>query len=289
MECAETLGPPSAKRAKTTTAPSQQQLAATEQILRVAQHVLDGLPTATTTTQAPTLYTVHGLIGQGAYGLVFSGTATATTTTTTTPNTTKCAIKWVDGVRRSTLIREAAAMRRVRGRDKFVQLQAVLPVNQHSMFFVMELCEEGDLHMHMGRQVGGRLAPAQVEAFALDMLWGLMFLHEVCHLMHRDLKPANLLLAEGGRRLKISDLGTACCCRHKHTSRAAYIYCTHAFCAPEVLLGSRRYGAKVDLWSAGVVISQMVHGGGAAFGQCLWNSQVCVCFRCLWWWYDMIL
>ena len=70
-------------------------------------------------------------------------------------------------------------------------------------------------------------------------------------------------------RLKVCDLGIA---RDMHAnSRSAAIYqeddalftdyvVTRPYRAPELLMGSRDYGASVDMWSAGCILAELIKG-----------------------------
>ena len=88
-------------------------------------------------------------------------------------------------------------------------------------------------------------------------------------LLHRDMKPANVLIADSGCLL-IADLGQARIAYQqdwtkKENVRVAsgdaplfsHAVATRWYRAPELLLGSRRYLAGVDIWSCACVLSQL--------------------------------
>ena len=86
--------------------------------------------------------------------------------------------------------------------------------------------------------------------------------------LHRDLKPANLLLTAEGA-LKVGDLGLARPHDAPAGGRAAAYTCTVAtrwYRAPELLLGSRRYGPAADMWAVGCIFAEMLgaHASRAA-------------------------
>ena len=88
--------------------------------------------------------------------------------------------------------------------------------------------------------------------------------------IHRDLKPANILVGDHQsrigpsfldqkRQLYIADFGL---CRQRPatlqpmTKQIATLW----YRAPEVMLGNTKYTEKVDIWSAGVIIHEMLTG-----------------------------
>ena len=74
-------------------------------------------------------------------------------------------------------------------------------------YLVYELVPGGDLASHLERrqqELGGRVEPAEVRGWVLQIVEGLAFAHSQ-GLIHRDLKPANVLIAKGS--LKLADFG----------------------------------------------------------------------------------
>jgi serine/threonine protein kinase len=72
-------------------------------------------------------------------------------------------------------------------------------------YLVLEYLSGGDLAAHCRKQ------PLSLGAtlFCLEQVCaGLAYAHE-CNVIHRDIKPQNLLLAEGGKTVKIADFGVA--------------------------------------------------------------------------------
>ena len=88
---------------------------------------------------------------------------------------------------------------------------------------------------------------------AIGILNGLEFLHSQ-GIIHRDLKPANILLQ--GRIPRLADFGISRAMTQ--TSETQNIAGTPQYMAPEALDGKRN--VKTDIWSAGVVLYQMLSG-----------------------------
>lgn len=81
-------------------------------------------------------------------------------------------------------------------------------------------------------------------------------------LLHRDIKPSNLLL-NSDCHIKLCDFGL--CRSVAETSATAtpvltdYV-ATRWYRAPEILLGSTKYGKGVDMWSLGCILGEMLTG-----------------------------
>jgi len=74
---------------------------------------------------------------------------------------------------------------------------------------------------------------------------------------HRDLTPNNVLLSAKGE-LKMADFGSAKILSDDHVSMS-YI-CSRYYRAPELLMGSTNYSTKIDIWSAGCILAEMLMG-----------------------------
>ncbi|KAJ1634348.1 kinase-like domain-containing protein [Pavlovales sp. CCMP2436] len=120
------------------------------------------------------------------------------------------------------------------------------------------------------------LRAADVKAYMRMLASGLAFLH-ANRVVHRDLKPGNILVAPDGS-LKLADFGTA---RALETAQGGAEMTpdivTRWYQAPELLLGARRYGYAVDVWSLGCVFAEL-HLRRAAFpGASTADQLVRVC------------
>jgi len=85
---------------------------------------------------------------------------------------------------------------------------------------------------------------------------GLSYIHgkRICH---RDLTPNNVLISHKGE-VKIADFGSAKQLDLDHVSMS-YI-CSRYYRAPELLLGAANYTTKIDVWSAGCILAEMLMG-----------------------------
>ncbi|KAM3314976.1 hypothetical protein ACQJBY_033627 [Aegilops geniculata] len=102
------------------------------------------------------------------------------------------------------------------------------------------------------------LPEATVKAYMWQLLTGANKMHGKDRIVHRDIKPQNILVGEGGKILKLCDLGLAMSLK---TARKPYEFAgTMPYMAPEMLLGKPDYDAGVDVWSLGCVMAEMLTG-----------------------------
>lgn len=122
---------------------------------------------------------------------------------------------------------------------------------------VMELVTGGELYHEILRHK--RLTEDSARHYYRQLIEGLHHCHS--HgVYHRDLKPENLLLDQNGC-LKISDFGLSTL-QLKHEDRCHTQCGTPNYVAPEVISRAiQGYdGAKVDVWSSGIVLYVLVAG-----------------------------
>jgi serine/threonine-protein kinase BUR1 len=99
------------------------------------------------------------------------------------------------------------------------------------------------------------LTPPQIKSYMQQMLLGLEHLH-YHHILHRDIKSSNILIDNRGK-VKIADFGLA---RPFVDQPQDYtnMVVTRWYRAPELLMGSTRYTAAIDIWAIGCVFGEML-------------------------------
>jgi serine/threonine protein kinase len=88
----------------------------------------------------------------------------------------------------------------------------------------------------------------------LQLLKGLVHIHSL-GLIHRDLKPDNILINERAE-IAICDFGLTRTCDTEECMTDYTV--TRWWRPPEILLGGSKYSTAVDMWSLGIILSQLL-------------------------------
>ena len=126
---------------------------------------------------------------------------------------------------------------------------------------VMELIEGGDLFDFILNHPLGHLPDDIAIDLMIQIFEVLDYLHSVKNIVHRDLKPENFLVQideDNKPILKLIDFGFAAYIPHEN-DKLNKIVGTRAYSAPEVF-EKTGYREKVDEWSAGVIMFNMLTG-----------------------------
>ena len=113
--------------------------------------------------------------------------------------------------------------------------------------------------------------PLLTKLYSYQLLRALNYIHRH-NVMHRDIKPQNLLVDPTCHILKVCDFGSAKKINEDSKQSVSYI-CSRYYRAPELMFGSRDYSTAIDIWSAGCVIAELVHGEPLFKGE-LAHSQL---------------
>merc|ERR1719420_1213886 len=156
---------------------------------------------------------------------------------------------------RKTTLREVKILRLISKHANIVQLKEAFR-RKGKLYLVFEFVDKNVLEML-------EVYPQGLQASTIRCLvWQLTQAVEFCHrhdVIHRDIKPENLLVNVHNYELKLCDFGFARTMPHKDSPLTDYV-ATRWYRAPELLLGSTRYGHTVDMWAIGCIMGELVDG-----------------------------
>lgn len=199
-------------------------------------------------------YQLKNVIGQGAFGIVYSCTKIATGAT--------FAVKMVDRVETplKEIMREVAVLQQIdhpcimKFRDVYFERCFVC--------IVTDLYTGGDLinGMQSHWDSKGTIPSEHIVGLCRQMIEAIAYLHEN-GMVHRDIKGDNYLMdvpniVDASLRVFLSDFGAARTVQPGERMKTALG--TRTYWAPEFY--DRDYGVKVDVWAVGVVIFGMLCG-----------------------------
>ncbi|MEC5125245.1 protein kinase [Verrucomicrobiales bacterium BCK34] len=205
-------------------------------------------------------YSIHHILGRGGMGVVYLATQVSLKR--------PVAVKVLPPELGSDLEfearfrREAEAMARL-NHPNIIQIYDFGKTEDGHFFFVMEFVENGDLHSMIR---AGHLDPDVALNIVVQICDGLHYAHSKGY-VHRDIKPANILL-NGEGVVKIGDFGLAKLIDPAHGSETDLLGITVTgismgtpnYIAPEQISGSGEIDQRVDIYSLGVMLYEMLTG-----------------------------
>lgn len=195
-------------------------------------------------------YVIDRRLGTGTYAIVYKATSTK--------NNEIVAIKCIkkNGLNKTStenLLREIKILKNIK-QEYIVQLKD-FQWDESYIYLIMEYCSGGDLSTFIKSR---RTIPEKyVRRFVQQIACALKHLHSK-GIAHMDLKPQNILLTSTNNpSLKLADFGFAQYMRENKQSRS--LRGSPLYMAPEILK-CKVYDSKVDLWSVGVILYEVIFG-----------------------------
>ncbi|KAA8517673.1 hypothetical protein F0562_015147 [Nyssa sinensis] len=191
-------------------------------------------------------YELGKLLGYGAFAKVYHARNVETGQSVAIKAVSKQKI--VKGDLTGHVEREISIMRRLR-HPHIIRLFEVL-ATKTKIYFVMEFAKGGELFAKVAK---GRFSEDLSRRYFQQLISAVGYCHSR-GVFHRDLKPENLLLDEDWG-LKITDFGLSAVKNQIRPDGLLHTLCgTPAYVAPEILAKKGYEGAKVDIWSCGVIL-----------------------------------
>nr|XP_016470533.1 PREDICTED: CBL-interacting serine/threonine-protein kinase 14-like isoform X1 [Nicotiana tabacum] len=191
-------------------------------------------------------YEVGKLLGCGAFAKVYHARDIRTRQSVAIKTVSKQKI--LKGGFTAHVKREISIMRRLR-HPHIVHLHEVL-ATKTKIYFVMEFAKGGELFAKVSK---GRFSEDLSRRYFQQLISAV----DYCHsrgVYHRDLKLENLLLDENWD-LKVTDFGLSAVADQIRPDGFLHTLCgTPAYVAPEILEKKGYDGAKVDIWSCGIIL-----------------------------------
>ena len=173
--------------------------------------------------------------GKGAYGVVFKAMDKKTHETVALKKNFDAFQNATDSQR---TYREIMLLQELNGHENIIRLLNVIKAeNDKDIYLVFEYMET-DLHTVIRANI-----------------------FHSAGIIHRDLKPSNILI-NSDSYIKVCDFGLARCITSntgKDVVMTDYV-ATRWYRAPEILLGSTKYGTQADMWSVGCIFGELLGG-----------------------------
>lgn len=199
-------------------------------------------------------------VGEGTYGVVYKAKCKRTGTMVALK---KIRLEMEDEGVPSTALREISLLKELDHPNIVILHDVEHTTGPSRLYLVFEWLDQ-DLRKHMDN-LSGPMHSDLIRSYMSQLLQGLDYCHSK-GIFHRDLKPQNLLIDKLGK-LKIADFGLA---RAFSLPFRTYTHevVTLWYRAPEILMGQRRYGLPVDMWSVGTIFGEMANKTPMWSGEC---------------------
>lgn len=210
-------------------------------------------------------YVVLNLLGRGGFSEVFKAFDLRNATYVAC-KIHQLASNWSEEKKR-TFIRHAMREYEIHKslkHPRVVQLVDIFEIDENTFCTVLEYCDGSDLDSHL--RANQLLPEREARSVISQVFSGLLHLSEQKkRIIHYDLKPGNILFNKG--EVRITDFGLSKIMSENETTADGMELTSQGagtmwYLPPECFetASQARISSKVDVWSAGVILFQMLYG-----------------------------
>ena len=194
-------------------------------------------------------YDVIGIVGEGAYGIVYKCKNLETGKYVAIKKFKEVG----DDLIKKTMKRELKMLQKLH-HPNIVEFQDAFK-RKGNLFLVFEFVEKNLLELIEQHPKG--LDPNLIRTIIYQLCKAIHYLHQQ-KIIHRDIKPENLLITKNNET-KLCDFGFARLISGNSEKLTDYV-ATRWYRAPELLISQGEYGPEVDYWAIGCIMGELVDG-----------------------------
>ena len=194
-------------------------------------------------------YEVIGVVGEGAYGIVYKCKNLETGKYVAIKKFKEVG----DELVKKTMKRELKMLQKLH-HPNIVDFQDAFK-RKGNLFLVFEYVEKNLLELLEEHPKG--LEPNLIRHIIYQLCKAIKYLHEQ-KIIHRDIKPENLLITQN-METKLCDFGFARLISGNSEKLTDYV-ATRWYRAPELLISQGEYNTEVDYWAIGCIMGELVDG-----------------------------
>jgi len=154
------------------------------------------------------------------------------------------------------ILRELKLLRNLK-HDNVIKLREVLlPQDKNKFEEIYIVMDKMGTNLRQVIKSNQTITDGHCQFFMYQVMRALKYIHST-DVLHRDLKPSNLLV-NADCTLKICDFGLSRSVSPVANDALTTLVVTKWYRAPELLLESDHYDGKVDVWSAGCILAELI-------------------------------